>query len=40
LENEELRSEICCMIKCVHNNDSLKRIYNLIMYLIRNKKAV
>ncbi len=39
MENKNLVDAICEMVKHIHNNTSLKRIYNLVVYLPRNEKA-
>ena len=39
MENKNLVDAICEMVKHIHNTASLKRIYNLVVYLLHNEKA-
>lgn len=34
--NDELINSICAMVKFIHSKKSLKRIYNVVSYLLRH----
>lgn len=39
MDRDSLIETMCTLIRNIHNNDSLKRIYNLVYFLLKNEKA-
>ena len=40
MDSDNLVEAICLMVKCVHSDDSLKRIYNIVLRLLKKEAEV